>query len=306
MIGVSGKREGPMLLDIADRWQRVLAAFIDAVLVLVLLMALALLLDTVYYASGPYGRLISFGIVVAYFTIFSSKYGRGQTPGKRATGIAVRNAQGKYLTLRQALVRSLVLGAIILFSSWDIPLIFTSSALTILAKAIVWGGIVTIFYGYVVDVNTRQTPYDVLVGSYVVIKPYPFEPPEAYYVPERVPRHLSAILGLLVTSQLVSIALTVAFLDSDLLALEKTLNNDSTFFSVRATLDGDRLALRASYSKHVNEAECYDLAYQLMLDAYNSYADRGALKTIEVRIFREIDLMVNRVYDTLCTESWSR
>ena len=53
-------------LIIAGFWRRVFADLIDMVILAICLFVLGVVFQSFFYASGPYGRIYGFGIVVAY------------------------------------------------------------------------------------------------------------------------------------------------------------------------------------------------------------------------------------------------
>ncbi|RDS84891.1 RDD family protein [Dyella monticola] len=151
-------------LVIAGFWRRILAFLIDVLI----LFIIGELIGTLFYDAlvdvGAPARLIGFAVALAYFGVFNSHIGEGQTPGNRLLSICVVDAQGEPLSLGRALARSAILGTPYFLNplSLVVPL---SPALHVLA---VFGlGFATI-YLYVFNRNTWQSLHDLVVGSYVI------------------------------------------------------------------------------------------------------------------------------------------
>jgi len=157
-------------------WKRLLALFVDIVLLGVVGSICGLLLFDLLSQAGAWGRLIGFAIALAYFGVLNSAIGGGQTVGKRLTGIEAVNREGGHISLRRSLARYVVFGAPFYLNGLMLPTgVATYSTAMILALLIFGCGGATV-YLYVFNRSTRQTLHDLVVGSYVVKKSVDGEP----------------------------------------------------------------------------------------------------------------------------------
>lgn len=111
---------------------RIFAAFLDAVVMVILLMSGAFLSTAIMPASAGMGILLFLLVVlfvVAGYSILLESVWNGQTVGKKLMGIRVRMADGSPVTLGAAAVRSVLrLGDLLLpvLMAIDIILLFLS------------------------------------------------------------------------------------------------------------------------------------------------------------------------------------
>lgn len=172
--------EGRPDRKIAGFWRRLGAFVIDLVLLGIVGMILGALLFDTFARMGAYARLIGFAIALAYFGIFNSRIGGGQTLGKRWLGVRVVDAHDQLLSLPRSLLRYAVLG--IPFFANGLPLdptLAMSTPLGYLLAIVVFGGIFAIIYLYIFNRRTRQSLHDLAVSSYVerfdrAAQPVPF------------------------------------------------------------------------------------------------------------------------------------
>jgi len=153
---------------IAGFWRRLGAFVIDFMLLGIAGLILGTLLFDPFARMGAYARLIGFAIALAYFGLFNSRIGGGQTLGKRWLGVRVVDAHDQLLSLPRSLLRYAVLG--IPFFANGLPVDSTpgmSTPLGYLLALIVLGGILAIVYLYIFNRRTRQSLHDLVVGSYV-------------------------------------------------------------------------------------------------------------------------------------------
>lgn len=131
--------EGEDKLVIAGFWRRIAAFLLDALILFLIGKVIGVLFYSVLvHIDGP-ARLIGFAVALAYFGIFNSHIGEGQTPGNRLLGICVVDAQGEPLSLPRALARCAVLGAPFFLNRLplaDLP----SPMVSVLQALVVFGG----------------------------------------------------------------------------------------------------------------------------------------------------------------------
>ena len=138
--------------------------------------------------------------MLLYWGYYSSDLKKGQSIGKRVRKIAVVNSNGDFLSLRTSFLRALVLAIIGLFNGWALP-IFENPLLSALQAVIVFGGIITILYGFIFNRTTRQGIHDLLVGSYVVNIPF-----SKTAVPPKLPAiHKNIMIGIIIFGAILGI-----------------------------------------------------------------------------------------------------
>jgi uncharacterized RDD family membrane protein YckC len=165
---------------IAGFWRRLGAFVIDVILLGIAGMILGALFFDPFARMGAYARLIGFAIALAYFGLFNSRIGGGQTLGKRWLGVRVVDAHDQLLSLPRSLLRYAVLG--IPFFVNGLPIgsqLMTLTPLDYLLVLVIFGGILSTIYLYIFNRRTRQSLHDLVVGSYVerfdgATQPVPF------------------------------------------------------------------------------------------------------------------------------------
>lgn len=154
-------------LVIAGFWRRIIAFSIDTLILFLIGMVIGALFQSSLSGMGAPARLIGFVIALAYFGVFNSHIGDGQTPGKRWLDICVVDARGEPLLLPRSLARYAVLGVPYFLNHVSL----SSSAWPVLGAVVtllVFGGGFAIAYLYVFNRKTRQSLHDLVVGSFVV------------------------------------------------------------------------------------------------------------------------------------------
>ncbi|MBI5926353.1 MAG: RDD family protein [Aquabacterium sp.] len=152
----------------AGFWRRLGAFFLDGVVLGAVGWAAGLVLADQFVQLGLWGRLLGFCVAWPYFGLLNSSLSGGQTLGKRALGIKVVSQQGGFLSVQQALVRFLPLGAAWFLNGapWSeaVLLSFWSYVLSVA----VFGVGLSVAYLFVFNRATRQSLHDLMVGSLVV------------------------------------------------------------------------------------------------------------------------------------------
>jgi uncharacterized RDD family membrane protein YckC len=161
--------DGAQDLAIAGFWRRIGAFFIDVILLGIIGQVIGLLLYGALTRMGAPARLIGFVIALAYFGIFNSYLGKGQTLANRWLGIRVVDAHGQPLSLPLSLLRYTVLGVPFFLNGLPLPMpLLMSPIIGTLLAVLVFGGGFAIIYLYLFNRRTRQSLHDLVVGSYVV------------------------------------------------------------------------------------------------------------------------------------------
>jgi uncharacterized RDD family membrane protein YckC len=118
-------------------------------------------------AMGPFARLIGFFIALLYFAIQESYIGNGASLGKRLLRLQVVHADGRRLTLEEALARSIVFSLPIFLNGLALPLTRTPLAVVTLLSVVSIGvGGITV-YMILFNRHTRQGLHDLSVKSFV-------------------------------------------------------------------------------------------------------------------------------------------
>lgn len=161
--------EGCPVGEVASFWRRLVAFAIDAILLGLAGLILGMLFFDTLARMGIYARLLGFAIALAYFGIFNSRIGGGQTPGKHLLSVRVVDAHNQLLALPRSLLRYAVLGIPFFANGLPIkPQLMISTPLGYLLALVVFGGAFAIVYLYIFNRRTRQSLHDLAVGSYVV------------------------------------------------------------------------------------------------------------------------------------------
>lgn len=152
--------------EVAGFFQRVFAALIDAILLL-LIFFFGVIPWLGWFA--PETLLTQTVISFVYYAIFNSSLGGGATPGKRAMGICVVNRQGDYISVPRAMLRSAV----------DVLPTALGVYIPMLLPAIAWpiaetGAAISMafnlanIYLYTFNWDTRQILHDLVADTFVV------------------------------------------------------------------------------------------------------------------------------------------
>lgn len=156
------------VLAIAGFWRRLGAFAIDGLILGLAGMLLGAISFDGLARLGMYGRLLGFIIALGYFGLFNSRFGEGQTPGKKLLGVRVVDAHGQCLGVLRSLLRYAVLGIPFFLNSLPLALPQLLSWLGYGLALLVFGAGFSIIYLYVFNRRTRQSLHDLVVGSYVV------------------------------------------------------------------------------------------------------------------------------------------
>ena len=157
----------PSPVRIARFWARPLAFIVD----MVLLGAAGAILGSFFFEPlvklGQAGRLVGFAIAILYFGLLNSRFGRGQTLGKRLLKIRVVDAaSGRPISLARSGARYLVLSLPFFCNNLVLP--FDRAVLVLLVTLVVFGlGGVTL-YLYLANRRSRQSLHDLAAHTLVV------------------------------------------------------------------------------------------------------------------------------------------
>lgn len=296
-------------LTVAGFWRRIIADILDMMMVSVVFWVLSGAFPAFFYAAGPHGRVWTYGLAVAYFTLAGSYIGKGQTLGKRLLGIVVTGADGRFLGVKRSFVRSSVLLSIWLLSGWGLPVLVTQPVASILALGLFLGGTLALLYGYVFNRAARQGPHDLIVNSFVVrLAPDQIErltrsrldgpgTDATMQLLARKPMHTQVTLALYVIVTAIVGLLFFEFIDRELLALSATLTEETPFFLVQVSRTDDELYISAWYDEtcgtspngRLSSQECNNLVEQLTDILVGEYDHIAEITRGEVKVYRKRD-----------------
>jgi uncharacterized RDD family membrane protein YckC len=158
----------PAAPQIAGFWRRVLALFIDSLVLGALGAILGFFLFDWFVSLGGWGRLVGFCIALTYFGLLNSRIGNGQTIGKRIARTRVVSRDGRPIALGRSILRYLVLGVPFFLNNALIPQRFLFSWVGNLFSILVFGCGGAIIYLIVFNRRTRQSLHDLVAGTFVV------------------------------------------------------------------------------------------------------------------------------------------
>lgn len=158
----------PPIPVFAGFWRRVGAFFLDMLVLGVGGMLLGMAFSDALARLGPWGRLVGFGVALAYFGVLNSRLGDGQTLGKRLLKIRVVGADGSALPLSLAMVRFYPFGVAWFANNLQVPPAVLMSPWMHLLSLAVFGLGASSLYLLVFNRPSRRTLHDWLVGSRVV------------------------------------------------------------------------------------------------------------------------------------------
>ncbi|MGH8261951.1 MAG: RDD family protein [Steroidobacterales bacterium] len=162
-------------------WRRVGAACIDALILGLIGVPITLLFADALVRMATAGRAIGFLIAGGYFVIFNSRIGRGQTLGKRVTGIGVRDLNGDLIGPRQAIWRFIWFGTPYFLNGLFLPLgpdtnMFVAVALGIVLVFIVFWGFTGNLYLLLCNRPSRRLLHDLFARTVVLRLPVTVQP----------------------------------------------------------------------------------------------------------------------------------
>jgi len=219
------------LPPVAGFWRRIVAFFLDGLVLGAAGQAVAWSFSPLWYRIGPYGRLLGFFLALVYFGVLDSRIGRGQTPGKRVLKVALRDATGESIGVGRSMLRTLIWLAPVTLNGWTLP-IMSNVVVSGVAGVVLFGVGGAVVLTMVFNRRTRQGIHDLLTHTYVVHTDG--WPVEALPVAGRLPWVLAGS-ALALSIALVPIGGILASRSNtplqEMLAVQRTLQGDGRFFS---------------------------------------------------------------------------
>ena len=170
----------PRIPPISGFWTRILAFAVDAIILIIAVMAYSLPFGNWLVSIGLWGHLIDLSIAFLYFGLLNSRLSSGQTAGKALCRIQVVGAGGAPVTVARSFVRAIPLSIFVWgYSSLTINRMTGSSPieltwLTGSPYIVAFAGFVAfslslgVVWFYLFNTPTRQGLHDLLAGTYVV------------------------------------------------------------------------------------------------------------------------------------------
>ena len=152
---------------IGSGWRRFLAFAIDGFILYGVGRGVGAAFFNTFSRIGPWGHLVGFCIALFYFGVLDSRFGSGQTVGKRLMQLRVVDAHGNTISFRKSILRYSVFAAPyflngLILRSMQIPWI-----VPLMISVVVVGVGGSTLYLMIFNRHTRQGLHDLAVRSYV-------------------------------------------------------------------------------------------------------------------------------------------
>lgn len=157
------------LVVYAPFWRRLVALFIDTVILAVLGAFIGVLIGHLFWDKDVLGRLIGLVISGSYFAYFNSEAQGGQTFGKRLLKIKVVNHFGDYISIKQSLLRYAVIAPPLMFNHLILPLNVWSIALAGIIGGVLLSVPLANLYLLIFNRRSKQLIHDI-IGKTIVLQ----------------------------------------------------------------------------------------------------------------------------------------
>ncbi|MES2103159.1 MAG: RDD family protein [Pseudomonadota bacterium] len=155
-------------LSIAGFWKRLLALFVDSLLLGLVGLILGLFFADYFSSIGGWGRAVGFAIAWPYLGIMNSRMCGGQTIGKRLLKLRVVSIDGAKLSIDKSLLRAAVFCLPVFLNGAAFSAEILQSWFVYVLTIVVFGFGLSTVYLYIFNRKTRQSLHDLVVGSIVV------------------------------------------------------------------------------------------------------------------------------------------
>jgi uncharacterized RDD family membrane protein YckC len=176
----------------AGFWGRLLALGLDYIFLAIPLFAFSYIFYDFVMTLGNIGRVIGLMIGIPYFGILNSGYGNGQTLGKRILKIRVLNMNGQPIPVLRSIFRSSFFLIPLSLNGLDFKVSDMKPILMVPLGIVVFGGIISVSYYFILNIWNRRCLHDYLFDS-IVVKEF-----DHFSMPRQAPKGLhfglSAIL----------------------------------------------------------------------------------------------------------------
>jgi len=157
----------PQDRTIGSLWRRIVAFFVDGIIVGITGSVVALPFFETFSHLGPWGRLVGFCMALPYFAILDSTIGNGQTLGKRWMHLQVVDVHGNTISFWKSLVRYALFAVPYYLNEIALPVTRTPWIVSSLISVVIFAVGGATFYLVFFNRHTRQGIHDLAVGSYV-------------------------------------------------------------------------------------------------------------------------------------------
>lgn len=261
-------------------WRRIGALFIDTLILGVFGYVLGIFLEDTFVQLGGWGKLIGFVISITYFGVMNSSLSGGQTIGKQLLNIRVVDASNATISVQKSFLRYSFIAVPFSLNGAQ----FTSDALLSYfiypLSIIIFGGLFSIVYLYILNRATRQSLHDLVVGTYVVNAESSAEEMPPVWKP-----HFAIVAVLILGAGLLPV-FTLGLAKSepfkDLLATQEAIINiesvryagvEAGFSTVSSTETGSRTTTYVTaqaflYQNNVGDSAFAEELAQIIIDTY--------------------------------------
>lgn len=154
----------------AGNFRRLLAFIIDTILLGLFVSILSVFWVDLFKELGEYSWIIGFVITLAYFS-YTQTYFRGQTIAGKLVGISVVTNKGKYLSIKNSLIRNILL-LLLVYSSEIGTTIWLNIASSSMMPETVSGALFIsyniVFLVFLIFHPQRRGIHDLISGAYIV------------------------------------------------------------------------------------------------------------------------------------------
>ena len=156
----------PTVRSVGSVWRRCVAYLVDSLILGTVGSGLGKVIFDRLSQLGLWGPLAGFCLALAYFAIFDSEIGDGQTLGKRWLKLRVIDAEGNTISFAKSLLRSVIFLVPAFLFGLRRPETMPWVASLLISDVVLWVGGST-FYLIVFNRQTRQGLHELATGSYV-------------------------------------------------------------------------------------------------------------------------------------------
>jgi len=180
-------------------WLRIIAAIFDWMILSIIGWLSGNYFESWFAGLGRQGIFIGFLLALSYYGFFNSRWGEGQTPGKRLLGLRVVDANGETISFMRASGRAIIFVIPLLLSGITFyPLLESEMELHLyhmFLAMLVWGAALCQAYLFIINTPTRQVLHDIVFATYVIHEKA--DVPAVYYKPVTWLHYISLVVILL-------------------------------------------------------------------------------------------------------------
>ncbi|MGF1698814.1 RDD family protein [Photobacterium makurazakiensis] len=281
--------------------RRLVALFIDALILGTVGFILGSLFESIFVQIGDWGKLFGLSIATMYFGVMNSVVCNGQTLGKKLLNIRVVNKNNHSIDLTTSFIRYIIFSIPFYLNGTSLDYLGQYSFLMYPLSLLVFGGLISITYLYVFNRVTRQTLHDLIMKTYVVKANTNFQSKGIIWKP-----HLYIVGLILVASMVTPYFILQSNQNNDydkLLAVSKTMQelpyvNDANVtlgeFNLYTTKEVDKSTTYINIQVFLDNPNIDDvvIAKDLGKIAVNNYSESINKDSVNVTLIYGYDLGV--------------